>query len=223
MGRAATKTNYHETNTPRHRRSRPGSRRRTPLHRSRRGRGAPRPLLVRGLARQSLGSAGPCRGRGPGTTSVGVPKVAMEQEPPSNRFYTPRGPRVPTHRDRPLAPAPGLLARPLGTSISAGVRASAPLSPSHSFHGPLPTGRPSGPHRAAQTRRPWPGEGPVEPDPERAGGGGEGSAEGAQAEVSVGGASAQGPPLRRPDASATWFQLAGVPGPYPSPHRVAEV
>lgn len=143
MGSPTTKTNYHEADTSRNRRSRPASRRRTPLRWPRRERGAPRPLRPGpGGAEFGLRRAGPGQGSG-NHQGGGAPEGGNGAgTSPSNRFYTPRGPRVPTHLARPLAPCAGITRPP---SLNLHLRGSQSLRPALSspFIPPSPSYRPA--------------------------------------------------------------------------------
>lgn len=208
-----TKTDYQETNTSGNRRPRPGPRRRTPLRRPRRERGAPRPLRP-GPGRAEFGLRRALSGQGSGDNQVGgAPKVAMERGRPRATDFTLRVgcgfPRTPPALSEPPSPR---VSEPPPRSLPA-IHSTVPFLQA----GPgLPSGSPDAPTPG--------GRGPGSAGPGASGRRGEQAARRApQAEVSAGGAEARGPPLLPPDAGATWFQTASVPGPYPAPHRVAEV
>lgn len=128
---------------------------------------------VWGLAGQSLDSAGPCHGRGTGRIPARAPQAAAEQGCPGARDFT-RAQALRSHAPRrPHSPSTRFT-RGLSFSLHlrASISASSLLSPSLSFDRPLLQARARVPIAAvAQTCRPRPGEGPVQPDPERAGGG----------------------------------------------------
>lgn len=127
---------------------------------------------VWGLAGQSLDSAGPCHGRGTGKNPCRGPAgsggAGMSR---SARFHTRAGHAFP-RASPPTLSLHRLLAGSLSLHLRASISASSLLSPSLSFDRPLLQARARVPIAAvAQTCRPRPGEGPVQPDPERAGGG----------------------------------------------------